>query len=424
MISRRSLFKGAAACWALHAVNRAFAQPANPLVAKSTPARPRYFVQIILAGGIDAVYGMDPKTRKDLEPAYDAPIVAKQIRAGTGEVTLGPHLHALLPWVDRLSVVRGVSTSSVAHIPAIASLYGGKRGFDASLGNPSLSELFGTTREPEQICGAALLGDSPQVAISTGMLQDYTLKALIDEKPDELLISAEFLAKRRAKLLRNVMRLDERVKTTAETLATSERLLRRMAELPRPKPATTEEENRLSWQKKNVPAPMRGSQSMLNAFWLLKNDLCKSVVVFQREWDSHVENAEQQTMNSLSFFEDVHNLFKKMEAERINGVSMLDQTLVFIGSELGRFPIINNMNGKHHFPENAFIMMGPGIQQGKVFGATGRDAQGVAMDLRTGKPDRAGKKPNLDDLVATLLTSAGFNPPEHGFYGERLGLLS
>jgi uncharacterized protein (DUF1501 family) len=420
-VKRRTFLKGAAALCAAQ-----FASCAKPRAKPVASDQPRYFLQILLAGGIDPVFGLDPKTRRDLEPRYDAPVTDDQIRA-SGEVTLGPHLHALLPWADRFSVVRGVSTYSVAHVPGIAAFYAGKIGVDAALGTPSLGEVVGATREPEQICSAVTLGEQLQVAVSPGMLTTDTLTSLLEQTREERLMSADFLAQRRAKLLARVARPDERLKTTAETLATSERLLRKLAAIPGPTP-TADDEARMRSQGSgpltSMDADHRYAELMMRTLWLFKYDLCKSVVLVVREWDSHSNNARMQAGSSLGFFSDLARLLREMQRELVNGVPMLDQTLVFMGSEMGRFPIVNSLDGKHHFPENAYLLMGPGIERGHVFGGTGRDAQSLVADPRTGKPDRAGKKLDLDDLVATVLTATGLNPAERGYYGQRLGLLS
>lgn len=57
---------------------------------------PRYFFQIMLGGGIDAIYSFDPKERSEVEPRVDVPFASKDI-VTVGNVRLGPHVRDLAP---------------------------------------------------------------------------------------------------------------------------------------------------------------------------------------------------------------------------------------------------------------------------------------------------------------------------------------
>jgi uncharacterized protein (DUF1501 family) len=111
----------------------------------------------------------------------------------------------------------------------------------------------------------------------------------------------------------------------------------------------------------------------------------------------------------------------------IISIVALATAVVVVGSELGRFPVLNTNEGKDHWPETSFMIMGPGINtgggKGASFGTTGTFMEGKKMNKTTGKPDEAGSHVRIDDVGTTLLGIAGFKPEVYGYQGERLRFL-
>jgi len=77
-------------------------------------SRPRFYLQIIPSGGIDAVFGADPKTVRDVERGIDVPYPAKDI-VTTREAPLGPAFAALRPWMPRIAIVNSFRQNSANH---------------------------------------------------------------------------------------------------------------------------------------------------------------------------------------------------------------------------------------------------------------------------------------------------------------------
>ncbi len=378
--------------------------PARPW-ARPAPGDPRYFFQIMLGGGIDAIYSFDPKERSEVEPRVDVPFASKDI-VTAGNVRLGPHVRDLAPWADRLTIVRGVGTQSAAHIPAMAQLMSCKLGRAAYEVSPTLCELIGVRRDSQAVAAVAV--GAPCDSIGPRELSTPTIRKLLALAPDELTACARVLEARRRDLARGPT--DDRLATTLESLDDTLRLLGRLEALPRP------DFFKEDWSGKGDMGRFF-SMAFQMALWLFEHDLARSVRLYFDLWDTHLHNTQNQTKASLAFFPAMGRFLRELEARRL-----LDATLVMMGSELGRYPELNPAQGKHHLPEASFVLMGKRLRPG-VFGATGRRMEALPVDLRTGRPTRGGALLNLNDLGATVLAAAGIDPARTGYHGRTLGVL-
>src|SRR5262249_9205403 len=108
--------------------------------------------------------------------------------------------------------------------------------------------------------------------------------------------------------------------------------------------------------------------------------------------------------------------------------SVFDNLLIVVTSELGRFPRLNDDQGKDHFPETPVLFLGRRINtgggHGAAFGATGREMEAVPLRLSDGRPvGKDGYRVQLDDVGATLLQLTGVNPRSYGYDGRILDFL-
>jgi hypothetical protein len=105
------------------------------------------------------------------------------------------------------------------------------------------------------------------------------------------------------------------------------------------------------------------------------------------------------------------------------------QTLVLIGSEIGRFPALNTAHGKDHFPEAPLVLFGAGINagggKGAAYGRTGADMAALPVSSRTGQEAPSGNHAvQLDDVGTTLLHLGGVSDPGvYGYVGRVLEFL-
>jgi hypothetical protein len=169
-------------------------------------------------------------------------------------------------------------------------------------------------------------------------------------------------------------------------------------------------------------------RDLQRTLWFLENDLTRGVFVkVFFDWDSHYNNAKKQTSANNGFVEVADRFFDELHKRRNAFGSLADQTMVVIGSELGRFPLLNTNLGKDHFPETTLTFMGPNINtndgKGARFVPTGKMMEGLKVSLKTGQPDANGTEVFLDDVGATMLHAVGMNPALYGYRGRRLTFL-
>src|SRR5689334_8407167 len=104
MWTRRRMMQLAVATGLMAGVPRVRAQAA-------ARAAPRYFVNIFLRGGIDAVTTTDPKTRAQVLPNIDVPYGANEI-VDAGGLQFGPHFRPLQKWAGKMAILRNVAVNT------------------------------------------------------------------------------------------------------------------------------------------------------------------------------------------------------------------------------------------------------------------------------------------------------------------------
>ena len=166
--------------------------------------------------------------------------------------------------------------------------------------------------------------------------------------------------------------------------------------------------------------------------WLFENDLTRcfelNVGGLEQPWDTHTFNAERQKSASVPLAM-IARFLGELEHRRGRRGPLSDETLVVMGSEIGRFPALNGAKGKDHFPEAPCVLFGAGVDtgggKGAVYGRTGKDMAALPVSVRTGASVSTGGHPLLlDDLGATLLYLGGVpDPTVYGYEGKILDFL-
>jgi hypothetical protein len=118
-------------------------------------------------------------------------------------------------------------------------------------------------------------------------------------------------------------------------------------------------------------------------------------------WDAHAKLTENHTPLARSVDQPVAALLSDLQDR-----GLLDETLVFFGSEFGRTPLMQGDNGRNHNAAGFTIWLaGGGVRPGQRIGAT--DEVGY-LAVERPVPFR--------DLHATILAALGLNNEELSFY--------
>lgn len=384
----------------------------------ATGPRFRYFLQIILGGGIDPILTLDAKTRREVDRAVDIPYAAADI-VDTPDGRLGPLCRELAPIASRGCIVRGVAVNTANHQT-------GFRQIDAmrtrvTTAAPSLTEILGSRRAGQAV-GSVTMGHILTQVYTPGWFGDPILGAdpgvfehLDAASPDDLAAAASAL-RAQSHVIRRRAGATGRAGRTIDSMTQIAELYERLGNVP---PFRTER-----WTQD--PPPDRDTEQLQRALWLIENDLAAAIcVVFGgMAWDSHFDNLRRQTSSFGAFSPRFARLVRELSTRRNQFGVLADQTLIVVSSEIGRHPSINLAQGKDHFPEIPVLMVGPAVPGGRIFGETTSWMAGKPVELATGKPSRGGHSLVLDDIGTTILHLAGCDPGVYGYTGRILEFLT
>ena len=117
----------------------------------------------------------------------------------------------------------------------------------------------------------------------------------------------------------------------------------------------------------------KSANNFRRILWLLENDMTRGVFSLERDWDSHLDNLAEQEKQSMRFFPLLAKFLEMLGSRSNAHGNLLDNTLIVIGSEIGRYPRLNSFEGKDHFPEAPFMLIGKSVNTSQqVYGRTGR----------------------------------------------------
>jgi uncharacterized protein (DUF1501 family) len=405
MTHRRDILRWAVAALSAAALTRAtrLAHAAPP---RPRSGGPRYFLSVYLSGGIDAVCTTDPRTSAGVEPGIDVPYGRDEI-VDAGAFQLGPTFAPFAAVASRMAVVNGVALRTANHNTGAEQFLRMKTGTRAEM--PSLLQLLGERRDGQAVgCMDWLFGASQFDQLFGGT------------EPDDLRRLGSALRARAARVLGDGSLPSRRV--TAGSLLESAELFDRVAALP-PLHAAT-------WSADE------GSQQLAVALqrvlWLFEHDLTRcfelNVGGLEQPWDTHTFNTERQKTASVPLAM-IARFVGELDRRRGRRGPLSGETLVVMGSEIGRFPRLNGARGKDHFPEAPAVLFGAGVNtgsgKGAVYGRTGKNMAALPVSLRTGAAASTNGHPLLlDDLGATLLYLGGVpDPTVYGYEGKVLDFL-
>lgn len=110
-------------------------------------------------------------------------------------------------------------------------------------------------------------------------------------------------------------------------------------------------------------------------------------------WDHHGQNAE---FHAEMVPELDHVLSVLLDDLQDRG--LLRHTLVVTFSEMGRTPVINNLQGRDHFPLMSVTLSGCGIRPGVIHGSTNDSGAAIASGRVT-----------LQQFFATIMSAVGID---------------
>jgi uncharacterized protein (DUF1501 family) len=138
---------------------------------------------------------------------------------------------------------------------------------------------------------------------------------------------------------------------------------------------------------------------------------CVTMEYGDGSWDSHVDNDATQSVMWETLFGGLAQLLALLCAEpgRV-AVTLADETVVVVLSEMGRTPKLNGKNGKDHWPFTSVMLVGPNITGDRVVGGFDDVYYGRDIDLGSGELTDEGNLLSSEVLGATLLALGDVDP--------------
>ena len=384
--------------------------------------RPRYFVQLLLSGGHDTVYTTDPKTRGEVRQDVDLP--PKNDIVDAGKLRLGAHFAPLARFADRLSFVNGVQVGTANHETGLKQFVRLKTNVSERM--PGVLDVIGRQRREDQPIAAIHLNMFHRVLHTPNFFghpdrfyygERTMWEAMADADKEHLAAMAEVM-KRESQSLRKRGVLSREGRATAAHLDDVAAFFGRMTEIEPFRPTQVADDY--------VSQSM--AESLQRTIWLLENDLTCGVLVEVGllGWDTHQRNEARQTDMNGNFVKHFSWFLDALATRRNRHGKLVDTTAVVGGSDMGRFPRLNDMLGKDHLPQTAFFFSGPGLAGGQSFGQTGSEMEAHPISVSTGRTPQggaAGRELILDDIGTTLVALAGLDPERYGYNGAVLDFL-
>lgn len=153
-----------------------------------------------------------------------------------------------------------------------------------------------------------------------------------------------------------------------------------------------------------------GSQAQVAAD-LLTLGVSRCVTLRQAaNWDTHADNDALQSPLWESLFDGLNQLMSVLQTTPGTlAATLAEETVVVVLSEMARTPQLNGFLGKDHWPYTSAMLVGPGLNGGRVYGGLDDNVYGRNIDPVSG--DIGGEQIfSAEALGATLMALAGVDP--------------
>ncbi len=381
-----------------------------PWVALASPAAaatpPKKLIVVIANGGWDPTMALDPKIGvdgiagglpdEDLGDPLDRETTAV---IGAIDIAHNPVKRPAVAqffenWGAYATVVRGLYTSSLSHVPCMdRTLMGrgmadlattfGAMGAWTPFGAVDLSAMARPGPWPDRV---SRLGTQGQISwLVDPATEPAATGATVSTRSAGPLTQAALDAATTARLARLDAAWGGWGVTQRNQLADAQR---QAAALREAAPDTS----------RNTTLQL----DLMTTVELMSSGLATAALVDSRAtWDTHAEAGKMHGSYNRLFIA----LGTLMNELTLRGLR--DDTLVCVLSELGRTPWRNDELGTDHWPWTAALLMGGGLPGDRVIGATDDGLTGLPVDLSTGDVTDAGETLQLEALTGGILQALG-----------------
>lgn len=394
----------------------------------------RNFVFCYFGGGWDILLSLDPRDpgkftdsrmrETKIQLGYErlqAPYKKEPIQPEGSNIDFGPAMEAMAKHYDKLCVVRGMTSGTVAHEVGRRFFITGQapRGLNAagsSVPTRIVAQQGARSPIPNLVVGVESYNRG-NPAFATGLRVSSIgdlLSTLRDGpgSPDKQL--RQLIEDYRAE--KHFCDPDEHdEKGLLSLLHTMQKKARELVagdlvsffDFNSNKPEMVELRNRY-----NIRSGAGQKAAMI--FQALKNNVAQCVSVsltggldtHGNEWSTSQPDRQREGWDALSLL--VEDLAKT--PHKLYEGSLLDHTTIVVFSEFGRTSMLNGNNGRDHAITTGTLLVGAGVPHNTVIGASSDIGMNpMAVNPTTGRPDETGLILNPTHIMASIMQSAGYD---------------
>lgn len=158
----------------------------------------------------------------------------------------------------------------------------------------------------------------------------------------------------------------------------------------------------------NIANEWDDSALLAGAFLSLKSGLSRFTTVVQRGYDTHTSHFASHLPLLNDFSTRLNTLLNGLRAtpDPDNaGMSLIETTTVLVTSEFVRTPHLNLNGGTDHWQSGSAILMGRGVTDNRIVGATDDDANPLGWTGSSSTTRDSSTEILPGDLIATILES-------------------
>lgn len=128
-------------------------------------------------------------------------------------------------------------------------------------------------------------------------------------------------------------------------------------------------------------------------------------------WDTHADNDALQAPLWEDLFSGLGQILEALQQTPGEvEPTLADETTLVVMSELGRTPLLNDLQGKDHWPYTSAMIVGPGLVGDRVIGGFDEVFYGERVDAATGDVSDQGQVLSAEAVGATILALGDVDP--------------
>jgi uncharacterized protein (DUF1501 family) len=364
-----------------------------------------YWLTINAAGGWDPTLLCDPKGRTSASQTDPVNNYYRDDIVEVGPFKVPPvegHQAFFERFKNQLLVINGVDSQTNSHETGNRYTWSGSM----DPGFPAFSALVAAAQDPRPSLSFLTNGGYSETAGSVAPTRIPDTKAIAEIAfPDQLVIDDEASFLHHPSTMARIQAAREarhERQLGDSTLPREQRALSILHEARTGK-------NELAQLAETLPATIDNSNNRLIrqaqvAMACFKAGVTISANLSIGGFDTHGNHDNSHTPNMQRIVEAI--TYAMDEAERLG---IADKLNILVGSDFGRTPWYNENNGKDHWSITSVLAMGPGIEGGRVVGATTDYQSPMTVDPTTLALSESGTRIHPAHIHAALRELAGMD---------------